>query len=230
MFDPKYQPWTGGGVHFSFLNQPQAAQRNFNMFCKALQPLLHSDEKELQELENIRDDFSRVMQGKMMQMWASKLGLKTFNANVFNELVTLMIETSVDYTIFFRELSNIPEDISALAKSFYGDSIYDEKMMQKWSEWLEKWKLSLNADSQESREDIRKKMQEVNPKYTLREWFLVPAYTEAQKGDYTLIKELQEVMTNPYIEQSSDIEAKYYREKPTEFFEIAGISHISCSS
>ena len=42
MFDPKYQPWTGGGIHFSFLNQPQAAERNFRMFCKAIEPLLES--------------------------------------------------------------------------------------------------------------------------------------------------------------------------------------------
>lgn len=73
-------------------------------------------------------------------------------------------------------------------------------------------------------------MKQVNPKYTLREWFLVPAYKEAQKGDYALIKELQEVMTNPYAEHSSEIEEKYYREKPSEFFKVAGISHISCSS
>jgi len=37
-------------------------------------------------------------------------------------------------------------------------------------------------------------------------------------------------MTNPYAEQSKEIEEKYYREKPSEFFEIAGISHVSCSS
>jgi uncharacterized protein YdiU (UPF0061 family) len=73
-------------------------------------------------------------------------------------------------------------------------------------------------------------MKAINPKYTLREWFLVPAYKEATKGDYTLIKELQEVMTDPYAEQSQEIEEKYYREKPSEFFEIAGISHVSCSS
>jgi uncharacterized protein YdiU (UPF0061 family) len=28
-FDPNYQPWTGGGEHFSFWNQPVAAARNF---------------------------------------------------------------------------------------------------------------------------------------------------------------------------------------------------------
>ena len=230
VFDPKYQPWTGGGVHFSFLNQPQAADRNFKMFCKALQPLLQSHENALQELDEIRDGFSNLMQAKMILMWSSKLGLQTFNANLFNELVMLMIETSVDYTIFFRELSSVPDDISALAKSFYGDSIYDKKIVAKWSEWLDKWKALINITNAESREKLSQEMKQINPKYTLREWFLVPAYKEAQKGDYTLIKELQEIMCNPYAEQTLELEEKYYREKPAEFFEIAGISHISCSS
>jgi len=37
-------------------------------------------------------------------------------------------------------------------------------------------------------------------------------------------------MTNPYAEQSKEIEDKYYRLKPLNLFNIAGISHISCSS
>ncbi|MDA7817331.1 protein adenylyltransferase SelO family protein [Sulfurimonas sp.] len=230
MFDPKYQPWTGGGVHFSFLNQPQAAERNFLMFCKALQPLLQSHEDELLELEKILRNFANVMQEKMIKMWTSKLGLQTFNPALFNELITLMMETSVDYTIFFRELSSLPEDISALAESFYGDSVYDEKLMKRWTKWLHMWMSFVDLSTQESRADLSQKMKQVNPKYTLREWFLVPAYKEAQKGDYTLIRELQEVMTDPYAEQSSEVEKKYYREKPSEFFEIAGISHITCSS
>jgi len=230
MFDPRYQPWTGGGVHFSFLNQPQAAERNFHMFCLALKPLLKSDQDALDQLDKIREDFPQVMQGQMIKMWASKLGLKTFDASLFNALIKLMIETAVDYTIFFRELSTVPEDISPLTKSFYGDAVLNEKILKSWSEWLEKWKLLVDANSPESREELSKQMKAINPKYTLREWFLVPAYKQATNGDYTLIKELQEVMTNPYVEQSKEIEEKYYREKPSEFFEIAGISHVSCSS
>ncbi|MDX1294965.1 MAG: protein adenylyltransferase SelO family protein, partial [Sulfurimonadaceae bacterium] len=75
MFDPKYQPWTGGGVHFSFLNQPQAAERNYHMFCMALKPLLESDQDAQDKLETIRSSFPRAMQSKMIKMWASKLGL-----------------------------------------------------------------------------------------------------------------------------------------------------------
>jgi len=90
--------------------------------------------------------------------------------------------------------------------------------------------LDINAMMSESREKLSTQMKSINPKYTLREWFLVPGYKQAAKGDYMLIKELQEVMTNPYTEQSKEIEEKYYKEKPSEFFDIVGISHVCCLS
>ena len=39
-FHPEFQPWTGGGKHFSFFNQPQAAEINFYMFWTAVRELL----------------------------------------------------------------------------------------------------------------------------------------------------------------------------------------------
>lgn len=230
MFDPKYQPWTGGGQHFSFLNQPQAAHRNFNSFCTALEPLLDSNENALAKLGELRNDFAKVMQEQIQKIWAAKLGMPTFDAELFKELVILMLQTSVDYTIFFRELSTIPDDITPLKKSFYNEVMTTETILQSWSKWLEKWKSLIQVTSSESREELSMQMKAVNPKYTLREWFLVPAYQQAEKGDYSLIHELQEVMTNPYDELSSEIEQKYYRLKPSELFKIAGISHVSCSS
>ena len=229
LFDPDYQSWTGGGNHFAFFNQTIAAQRNFFSFCNALQILL-KDENYLKQLEDIANDFTDVMQEQMQKMWSSKLGLKTFNKELFNELEELMIKTSVDYTIFFRELSNIPDDISSLKKSFYKDISNDEQLQDSWSKWLEKWKLLLDISKENSKEDISSQMKLINPKYTLREWFLVPAYESAKEGDYTLIKELQEIMNEPYSEQSKEIEEKFYRLKPIEFFDVGGISHVSCSS
>ena len=123
VFDPSYQSWTGGGKHYSFLNQPMAAERNFHTFCMSLQPLLQSHENHMQQLDEIARSFSKVMQDQMKKMWASKLGLKTFDATLFNELQTLMVQTSIDYTIFFRELSQLPEEREALKKSFYKDTL-----------------------------------------------------------------------------------------------------------
>ncbi len=253
VFNPHYQPWTGGGHHFSFLNQPVAAERNFHMFCTALRPLLTSltsHQDALRQLDEIRSGFSKVMQAQMEKMWATKLGLGTFHAALFSELASLMLQTPVDYTIFFRELSMLPDDIGPLKKSFYKDSkramasmhpmveTDPEGMDKHWSEWLTKWKSLIvsagttdaNAAPPRSREELSRQMKLVNPKYSLREWFLVPAYSQASAGNYALIRELQEVMTQPYAEQSKDVEGKYYRLKPTEFFEVSGFSYVSCSS
>ncbi len=226
-FNPHYQPWTGGGHHFSFMNQPVAAERNFHMFCMALQPLLTSHQECLGQLNEIRDSFAIVMQEKMEKMWAAKLGLGTFDVDLFRELEMLMVQTPVDYTIFFRELSMVPEEIGPLKKSFYNKA--DTEIMDtRWSKWFMKWKLLI--DSVSSREAISEQMKLVNPKYSLREWFLVPAYQQAAEGNYTLLRELNEVMTRPYAEQSKEVEQKYYRPKPSEFLEVGGISHLSCSS
>jgi len=215
-----------------------AAERNFNMFCKALQTLLTSltsHEDYLRQLDEIRNGFATVMQAHMEKMWAAKLGLGTFDAALFSELETLMVQTPVDYTLFFRELSVVPDDIGPLKKSFYDDS---ERTDERWSEWLAKWKsLIVSTNTTEanpaqppSRDELSRQMKLVNPKYSLREWFVVPAYSQANAGNYSLVRELQEVMTQPYAEQSKEVEEKYYRPKPSEFFEVAGLSYVSCSS
>jgi len=202
VFDPHYQPWTGGGHHFSFLNQPAAAERNFHMFCTALRPLLTLQEDYLRQLDELQGCFSSVMQAQMEKMWAAKLGLGTFHEALFSELEALMVQTPVDYTIFFRELSKVPDDIGPLKKSFYNDTkramvsmhptveADSEAMYKRWSEWLTKWQSLIasttgaNAVSPLSREELSRQMQQVNPKYSLREWFMVPAYQQASAGSY----------------------------------------------
>jgi uncharacterized protein YdiU (UPF0061 family) len=235
VFNPYYQSWTGGGQHYSFLNQPVAAEHNFNMFCAALKPLLVSDPDNQQQLDQIKTGFSNVMQTQMEKMWAAKLGLGTFNGELFNELQTLMVQTAVDYTIFFRELCGIPDDIGPLKKSFYKGRTYQadpEGMDKRWSDWLAKWHTLIGSSTPigSARDELSSEMKLVNPKYSLREWFVVPAYQQASKGEYTLVRELQDVMTQPYAEQSKEVEEKYYRLKPLEFFEVGGLSHYSCSS
>ena len=225
-FERHYQPWTGGGHHFAFLNQPVAAERNFHMFCTAMLPLLMSEHDALLQLDAIRSEFSEVMQVQMEKMWAAKLGLDVFDAELLSELETLMVDTTVDYTIFFRELSSVPDDIVPLKKSFYEDST--DATDKLWSAWFTKWKSLLSSASTSA--EISTQMKSVNPKYSLREWFVMPAYQQASTGNYALVRELQEVMTQPYAEQSQEMEEKYYKLKPSEFFDVGGLSYLSCSS
>lgn len=238
-FNPRFQPWTGGGDHYSFLNQPVAAEANFHMFCVALKPLLADHPDCLQALDEINEGFAGVMQAEMEKMWAEKLGLNSFDPALFRELAVLMMQTPVDYTMFFRELSALPGDIGPLQKSFYKSAAYAanrEDLDERWSAWLTRWRALVGIESSatgtsgRSGEEVSMRMKRVNPKYSLREWLVVPAYQQAARANYGLLRELQEVMTQPYAEQSRRIEDKYYQLKPLELFGVGGASHYSCSS
>jgi uncharacterized protein YdiU (UPF0061 family) len=225
-FHPEFQPWTGGGRHFSFFNQPMAAQANYHMFWTAVRPLLAEDAEALEQFDEIRRGFAEAMIQEVETMWAAKLGLSEFNPELFKELLTLMVRSEVDYTIFFRELSHVPDDHAALKKSFYAETT--QELDEQWASWLKDWR-ALVIDAGDLAETATK-MKQVNPKYTWREWLIVPAYQQAMQGDYRLVKELQDILSCPYDEQSKKIEDKYYRLKPGTYFDAGGVSHYTCSS
>ncbi|MED5326387.1 MAG: protein adenylyltransferase SelO family protein, partial [Pseudomonadota bacterium] len=233
-FEADYQPWTGGGRHFSFLNQPIAAQKNFDMFCRSLMPLIGGNSEQLSKLNEINDGFSGVMEHAMESMWATKLGIASYDHDLLIKLLQLMLRTGVDYNLFFRELSSMPEDMASLTKSFY----YPPKaeVMTEWEAWLQTWRERIEKDA-ETQGDVTnaiaataEHMRKANPKFTWREWLIVPAYKAAEKGDFTPIHELQKILTAPYDEQSKEVENKYYQLRPLEFFSAGGVAHYSCSS
>ncbi len=226
VFDPLYQPWIGGGEHFSFFNQPVAAEANFHMFWKAIRLLITDDAAALEQLDKICDGFKPKIKTTIQQMWADKLGLTHYNEALVNELFQLMVQTKVDFTIFFRELCKIPNDLSDLKTSFY--ALIPTDLEHQWQTWLQSWNELIEGRGDPT--EITDKMKRVNPKYTWREWLVAPAYQQAKQGDYSLVKELQEVFSHPYEEQSQEIEEKYYRLKPDQYFNAGGISHYSCSS
>ena len=226
LFDPRFQPWTGGGEHFSFFNQPVAAEANYQMFWASIRLLLSGNTDGLARLDQIREGFSGAMAQEIEAMWARKLGLITYDAALVNELLELMVLSKVDYTIFFRQLSSIPSNISALKESFYLAS--SEELDARWSRWLQRW-LGCIMGSKDAM-TTSKVMKDNNPQYTWREWLIVPAYQQAEHGETSKIKELQQVFSHPYDEQVGELETKYNRLKPREFFNAGGVSQYSCSS
>ena len=226
IFDPGFQPWTAGGEHFSFFNQPTAAEANYHMFWTAVRPLLAKDTEALEQLDQIRHGFAEEMQKQIQKMWAAKLGLTDYHPKIVQGLMQLLTKSEVDYTIFFRELSHVPENVSALKKSFYSKT--SQQLDEEWQSWLKCWHDLVIKGGNLA--EISAKMKQINPKYAWREWLIVPAYQQAMQGDYTLIRELQEVLSSPYDEQSQRVEDKYYRLKPEAFFNVGGVSYYSCSS
>ncbi|TVQ67254.1 MAG: hypothetical protein EA373_12760, partial [Oceanospirillales bacterium] len=139
-----------------------------------------------------------------------------------------------DYTIFFRELSNLPDNVEAIKRSFYlelNPKAATAELEARWSHWFNHWQTLIeNRCTSLSKKELSSQMKRINPKYTLREWQVAPAYQKASEGNYDLLREVQQIMTAPYEEQSKEIEDKYYKLQPTALFEVGGLSHYSCSS
>ena len=234
LFDPRFQPWTGGGEHFCFFNQPAAAEVNYGMFVTSLRPLLEDNPHALAQLEAIQDGFAGEMAQALEAMWAGKLGLTSYDAELVQELLQLLASSRADYTVAFRRLAQlaaapaaaIPEQLSALKQSFYVPS--SEALDGQWSRWLERWGAAITAQGDPLATAAA--MERINPAITWREWLVAPAYEQAAEGDFALIRQLQALFSRPYEAPPPELAARYDRLKPREFFHAGGVSHYSCSS
>ena len=226
LFDPRFQPWTGGGIHFSFFNQPKAAETNYRMFWSALKTLLKDHPAETAELDALHATFSEAMKSELDAMWAGKLGLASVAPELIGDLLQLMVASKADYTIVFRELASLPTEITPLKRGFYVPC--DAELEAQWNAWLTRWHQQLSGSGDP--EEIAAAMRRTNPATTWREWLIAPAYEQAAHGDYSLVHELQTVFRNPYEPLSAELAARYDQLRPREFFGAGGISHYSCSS
>ena len=68
----------------------------------------------------------------------------------------------------------------------------------------------------------------VNPKYVLRNYMAQLAIEAADKGDYTVISELFNLLKNPYEEQEEF--EKWFVKRPDWARHKVGCSMLSCSS
>ena len=223
LFEPRFQPWTGGGEHFCFFNQPAAAEANYGMFITALRPLLEGNSAALEQLEQLREGFAEAMALELEAMWAAKLGLPSYDAELVQQLLQLLVNARADYTVFFRRLCAIPESVEALKPSFYVPC--SSELEPQLQAWLGRWRPQLGDPAAAA-----SSMRRVNPAITWREWLVAPAYEQAAAGDTRLIQELQAVFRDPYAEPPAELAATYDRLRPRAFFNAGGVSHYSCSS
>jgi len=236
VFDPAYQPWTGGGAHFAFLNQPQAAGRNYGMFCQSLLTFGGLQPEQRRALTELHEGFAEAMRDKLLAMWASKLGLASPSLPLLQRLLRLLQQSRVDYTLFFRALCDLPESLDPLRDAFYPPQasgwVFQQQRLDEdaWAAWLADWRDALELGAERTAEKVGERMRRVNPMYVLREWQLVPAYQAAAEGEYEGVRRLQAVMTRPYEEQDEAARQAFAARRPERFFGRVGVSHMSCSS
>jgi len=233
-YDPLFAKWTGSGEHYGFLNQPQAAMANYHTLVTSV-AVLFGDKAQEQAVRLIEQGAEKI-RSATQDVFRRKMGFEsgsTVATELWKELEPLMRKSSIDYTIFWRQLAVIVESsdwqaegVPALNLAFYEAPA--PELLEEWKEWLQKWADAVVAEEPGSSgsAEVAQRLRAVNPKYVPREWMLVEAYTLASRGDYSLVKELHELFRRPYDEQP-EFEARYYSRGSEEIVGRGGVAYMT---
>eukprot|EP00759_Apiculatamorpha_spiralis_P038080 PhF_6_TR37547/c0_g1_i1/m.55613 len=247
-YDPGWCMWVDGSPHFSFMNQPKAAQANFKTFAESLAPLLQSQFEAQEECEAmVETEFDEVMDNALQDMRSRKLGFLTSTPKatyLWNALERLAIQCPVDYTILWRQLSYFMDDIGKNTTHSHRDIItyisnalyekLDEAIISKWISWTEEWLKFLGLAMIDTKSDdnrhraarCAKVMLRNNPKYIPREWMLMEAYQQASTdSSYAEIHRLMKLFTQPYEEGTDEEHKKYYRTRMAGLDQSSSVVH-----
>ena len=98
--------------------------------------------------------------------------------------------------------------------------------LAEWTAWAERYTARLAKEARPAAER-RAEMSRANPKYILRNWMAAEAYEAAGKGDYSVVRELQAVLSTPYAEQDAATEARWARVTPRWARQKAGLAFMT---
>ncbi|CAN1263418.1 Protein adenylyltransferase SelO [Linum perenne] len=229
-FDPSFTPNTTDlpGRRYCFANQPDIGLWNIAQFGATLSAAgLVSDKEADYAMERYGTKFMDEYQGIMTK----KLGLPKYNKQLLGKLLNNMAVDKVDYTNFFRTLSNIkadpsiPEDeLLVPLKAVLLDIGKERK--EAWTSWMQTYIQELAASGIPD-EERKTQMDSVNPKYILRNYLCQMAIDAAEGGDFSEVRRLLKLVEKPYDEQPG---MEKYARLPPAWAYRPGVCMLSCSS
>jgi len=230
-FDFGWTPNTTDRQHkrYRYGNQPNIGLWNLYQLANALYPII----EEVAPLNKILEQYKIDFETKSLQMMKSKLGLLTSDEDdvkLIQDLEDTLQLVETDMTIFFRKLSDFTDNNSGLQlikESFYDYKNISTEVMNTWNLWFKRYDERLKIE-RVSIEERKEKMNAVNPKYVLRNYMSQLAIDEADKGNYTLIDALFQLLKKPYSEQPEN--EKWFAKRPEWARNKVGCSMLSCSS
>ena len=192
-FDPAtvYSSIDHGG-RYAYGNQPIVAEWNLARLAEALLPLFDDDEERAIALAV---EHLGAFRGQYSAAWASGMREKLgFSASLddevvsplVEELLTLLLESHVDHTSFFRNLSAAARGDAEPVRGLFLDLAAIDR-------WLERWR-SLGPDAGA--------MDRVNPIYIARNHLVEEALAAGTDGDLGPLSRLLEAISAPYDERS----------------------------
>jgi len=214
-FDPKHicnHSDTQG--RYAYDQQPQVAY--WNLFClgQALMPLIGETELAMRALEPFKSRFPEEYLARMQ----IKLGLTSLvdaDRVQLDELLRLLAAHRIDWTIFWRRLSNF---VAGGALEPLRDLFLDR---EGFDAWLTRYQVRVASVG---RADAGRRMLAVNPKFVLRNHLGELAIRHARQKDYSGVETLTTLLSAPFDEHPG---FESYADFPPDW---ASSIEISCSS
>lgn len=199
---------------YAFNRQPNIAY--WNLFClgQALLPLIGEQELALQALESYKSVFPQALQQRL----AAKLGLSELlhsDLDLIEQILRLLAEGRVDYTIFWRRLSHFVGGSGAEpVRDLFPDRAGLDLWLLRYEERI----------AQQDRAGAARAMLRTNPRFVLRNHLGEAAIRSAKLKDFSEVARLLHLLENPFDEHPGH---DAYADFPPDW--AAGIE-ISCSS
>jgi serine/tyrosine/threonine adenylyltransferase len=236
-YDLTWTPNTTDSQHrrYRYGKQPEMVFWNLHKLANALFPLVNDAKPFEEALEEYGNDY--LVKYKAMKL--AKLGItgeEDGDSELIVELEKVLQGSETDMTLFYRGLAHyevgqkLDEDnafFNTILEAFYEPSEFTGTLLLKWRNWFELYDARLTKEKS-SDQERKAKMNKVNPKYVLRNYMAQLAIDEAEKGDYSVVEELDELLKLPYDEQEN--QAKWYAKRPEWARDKVGCSMLSCSS
>jgi uncharacterized protein YdiU (UPF0061 family) len=191
---------------YAFNNQPSIGLWNCHALAAALK-----DHIEIERTKEIINSYERFFYDELTAIFRRKLGLMVEQADdlkLIEELLSWMQKNKKDYTMTFRDFAKNQ------------DSLFEDEEGKSWHEKYQH-RLSFEKTSSEDRSQM---MTRANPKFVLRNYLAQEAIQDAEKSDFTKLKNLLKALKNPYDENS---EFEDFANAPPEWGKKL---EISCSS
>ncbi|XP_043397298.1 protein adenylyltransferase SelO isoform X6 [Chelonia mydas] len=228
-YDPNFVPNTSDDERrYKIGNQANVGMFNLNKLLQALKPVLDRRQKHL--AFQILEGYSEHYYSRFTELFRAKLGLLGESEDdnyLIAFLLKLMEDTKADFTMAFRQLSEITQDqLKELRVPQEFWALQDLAKHKFFSDWVTIYLLRLGRNMGDSDSTRRKRMTAVNPRYVLRNWMAESAVQKAKMNDFSEVHLLQEVLQHPFQRQAAAEKAGYSLRPPSWAKDLK----VSCSS
>ena len=223
-FNPNFTPnHSDPNGRYAYGKQPEIGYWNLSKFSETIGHLVDSQfiAEELANYQQIYNDYYRKLMGQ-------KLGLEILDSEfkeLVNKLFHLLYNNLIDYSLFFRHLSDLPSNFPKTLTQKFKDPQALDSWVSMFVRLIEREDPDHNTRTE--------KMNLINPKFILRNYLLQDATDKALKeSDFSEVERLRMLLENPYKDRPEmftqyGIDAEYYAaETPAPSIEM----QLSCSA